>query len=119
MKNLTLSIKQIYFDQILSGEKNSEYRVIRPNNVGRYCQLDSNGDVIDIDGAIQPVKYDTITFYTGAYSGKRPKMVVAVKDAEVYLIEDENGELVKFEENGLEYYAAEIEYHLGEILEKP
>jgi hypothetical protein len=43
MKNLTLSIKQIYFDQILSGEKKIETRDIRPNNVHKYCQLDKDG----------------------------------------------------------------------------
>lgn len=119
MKNLTLSIKQEFFDKILSGEKKSEFRAIRPNNINRYCLLDKDGEVIDIDGEIQPVKYDTITFYTGSYRGKRRKMVVRVKKAEVYLIEDEKGELVTFEFEGEEYVAAEIEYHLGEILEKP
>ncbi len=119
MKNLTLSIKQEFFDKILSGEKKSEFRAIRPNNLDRYCLLDKDGEVIDIDGEIQPVKYDTITFYTGSYRGKRPKMVVRVEKAEVYLIEDEKGELITFEFEGEEYVAAEIEYHLGEILEKP
>jgi len=119
MKNLTLSIKEVYFRQILYGEKKSEYREIRPNNVARYCQLDQEGIVIDIDGVIQTVKYDTITFYTGAYKGKRPKMVIKVLDSEAYLIEDENGELITYEVDGIEYYVAEIEYHLGEIIERP
>lgn len=119
MRNLTLSIKQVYFDQILSGEKKSEFRDIWPNNATRYCQIDPEGYLVDIDGVIQPVKYDTITFYTGAYKGKRPKMVVEVRDAEVYLLEDENGELITYDDNGEEFYAIQIEYHLGKILEKP
>lgn len=119
MKNLTLSIKQIYFDQILSGEKKIESRDIRPNNVHKYCQLDKDGYVVEIEGIIQPIKYDTITLYTGAYSGKRPKLVVEVDDAEIFLLEDENGELIILEEHGEEYYPAIIEYHLGKILERP
>jgi len=119
MKNLTLSIKEIYFKQILSGEKKSEFREIRHNNVGRYCQLDKEGYVIDIDGVIQPIMYDTITFYTGAYVGKRPKMIIKVEKAEAYVLEDENGELITYEVDGEEYFAAEIEYHLGEIIESP
>jgi hypothetical protein len=66
MKSLTLSIKEIYFKQILLGEKKTETRDIWPNNVKRYLQVDKEGNVIEIDGIIQPVKYDTITFYTGA-----------------------------------------------------
>ncbi len=119
MKNLTLSIKQVFFDQILSGEKKSEFRDIWPNNIKRYCQFDSNGNIINDDGTIHPVKYDTITFYTGAYRGKRPKMVVKVKDANVFLFEDEKGELITYEFEGVEYFVAQIEYHLGEILERP
>ena len=119
MKNLNLSIKEIYFNQILSGEKKSEFREIRHNNVSRYCQVDQNGEVIVVDGEIQTVAYDTITFYTGAYVGKRPKMVVQVEKAEAYVLEDEKGELITYEVDGVEYYAAEIEYHLGAIVEQP
>jgi hypothetical protein len=75
--------------------------------------------VVEIDGAIQPIKYDTITLYTGAYIGKRPKLVVKVENAEIFLLEDEKGEIIVLEENGKEYYPGIIEYHLGRILERP
>jgi hypothetical protein len=119
MKNLTLSIKQIFFDKILSGEKKTETRDIRPSNIHRYCQMDDDGYLLDADGYIQPIKYDTITLYTGSYRGKRPKLVVEVVDAEVFLLEDENGELYILEEDGIEYNPAIIEYNLGRILERP
>ena len=32
MNILTLSVKQIYFDEILAGKKTHEYREIRPTN---------------------------------------------------------------------------------------
>ena len=70
---------------------------------------------------IVPVKYDTITFLTGAYKGKRPKMVVKVKSAKIDLLTDEEtGEFITLnDENGQEYFAAVIEYQLGEIITKP
>ena len=36
MNILTLSIKQIYFDEILAGKKTHEYREIRPTNAKKY-----------------------------------------------------------------------------------
>ena len=46
-----------------------------------------------MDDIPQPVKYDTITFYTGAYGGKLPKCVVEVLKAEIFFLADENDEL--------------------------
>jgi hypothetical protein len=119
MKNLTLSIKEIYFKQILNGEKNTETRDVWPNNVKRYFQHDKEGNVIIADGIIQTVKYDTITFYTGAYVGKRPKMVVRVEKAEAFLLEDDDGEFIIYELDDQEYNAAQIDYTIGEIIEEP
>lgn len=36
MNILTLSVKQIYFDEILAGKKTHEYREIRPTNAKKY-----------------------------------------------------------------------------------
>ena len=67
-----------------------------------------------------PVHYDRIKFLTGAYSGKRPYMVVEVKDAQINFITDENGEqiIVLDEATGIEFVAAQLDYTLGKIVEK-
>lgn len=120
-KNLTLSIKQEFFDKILAGTKTIETREIRPSNMTKYCQVDEEGFVIENENGIEAVKYDTITFLTGAYSGKRPKMVVNVKSAQVLLLEDEEThELIMLkDEQNEEYFAAVVEYKLAEIIEAP
>lgn len=131
MKTLTLNLKRIYFDQILSGEKTHEYRDIFPENAKKFVyytigdrtfaadeELPSEeecpGDIIP-----HPVKYDCIKFLTGAYSGKRPYMVVEVKDAQINFVKDENGEqiIVLDEATGIEFVAAQLDYTLGKIIE--
>lgn len=119
MKTLTLSIKQKYFNEILAGTKKIETREIRPNNQTRYCQIDEEGYVFEDENGIVPKEYDTLTLLTGAYKGTRPKMVVKIEKAEIYLIEDDKGNLVTYEHQGEEYTMAQIDYHLGEIIEKP
>lgn len=117
-KNLTLSIKQEYFDQILAGTKKDEIREIRPSNQHKYCKVDDEGFVIENDNGIVPVKYDTLTLLTGQYKGTRPKLVVKVKSAKIELLFDENSgeDIVMKDEGGEEYNAAIITFNLGEII---
>ena len=96
MNILTLSIKQKYFDEILACKKTHEYREIRPTNA----------------------KYDAIKLLTGAYTGKRPYIIVEVKNAEAVILTDENGNDIVYEYQGEEYLAAQMDYTLGKILEK-
>lgn len=119
MEILTLSVRREFFDRILSGEKKQEFREIRPSTQSRYCLLDENGNCVMRDGAIAPRRYDAIRFYTGAYSGRRPSALVEVKDAEIQLFVDENGEFVELEQGGIEYYAAQVVYTLGAVTERP
>lgn len=118
MEILTLSIKQKFFDEILAGTKKQEFREIRPNSQSKYCELDEDGYVKEIEGVLQPRKYDAIKFLTGEYKGKRPFIVVEVKDAKIELFEDENHELVTYTYQGEEYIAAQVVYDLGQVLEK-
>jgi hypothetical protein len=128
MRILTLSIKQKYFDQILAGAKKDETREIRPNNFNKYCsylyedeKLYKNGDELPEGGFIDivPEKYDAIKFLTGEYKGKRPYIIAKVESEKIFLLQDENGEDVIYEwSDGKEYIAAEIDYKLGEIVEK-
>lgn len=129
MKPLTLSIKQQYYDEIVSGRKKNEYREIRPTNAGRYIEyIASDGtrysakdyssipDDVSIEAV--PLKYDTLKLITGAYSGKRPYIVVEVLGAEIEYGVDDNGDDVLYEYEGKEYVVARINYTLGKILER-
>ena len=91
MKILTLSIKREFFDQILNGTKTHEYREVHPNKSDKYYllrhrdklykskEIDNIPD--DEEGVFYDLRqYDAIKFLTGAYSGKRPWMLVEVKD---------------------------------------
>lgn len=92
MKVLTLSIKREWFDKILAGEKDHEYREVTPKSGGKYINYTLNGQSIpfNYDGEIKDDdvigiecrQYDAIKFLTGAYSGKRPWALVEVKSVE-------------------------------------
>ena len=42
--SLYLTIKQVYFDQIISGTKTEEFREISPNTYKKYLDCDENGE---------------------------------------------------------------------------
>lgn len=128
MKILTLSIKQANFDEILSGEKTQEFREVRPTTAPRYIYFENKegkiykneADVPDDEGEffIKTIKYDAIKFVTGEHKGTRPFAIVEVKGAEMHYFEDDNGELVTEEINGVEYFPGEMVYDLGQIIER-
>ena len=126
MNILTLSIKQKYFDEILAGTKTHEYREIRPTNAKKYITYLCNGKEYKADeelpeeGEIElkPIKYDAIKLLTGAYTGKRPYIIVEVKNAEAVILTDEEGNDVVYEYQGEEYLASQMDYTLGKVLEK-
>lgn len=117
MKILTLIIKQVHFDAILSGEKKQEFREIRPTTMNKYCQVDNEGFVVEKDGIVQTIKYDAIRFYVG-YNKDRATALVAVKNANVEVFIDENDEIITFDHEGETFTAAQIVYDLGKVLEK-
>ena len=119
METLTLKIRQQYFDEILAGTKTQEFREIRPSSLSKYCELDEDGFCVERDGIIIPRHYDRIKFLTGAYSGKRPYAIVEVKQADIELFVDENDEFIILNQGGVEYYAAQVVYTLGKVIEKP
>ena len=126
MNILTLSIKQKYFDEILAGKKTHEYREIRPTNAKKYItylcggkEYPADAELPEEGGAeLKPIKYDAIKLLTGAYTGKRPYIIVEVKNAEAVILTDENGNDIVYEYQGEEYLAAQMDYTLGKILEK-
>lgn len=95
MNILTLSIKQKYFDEILAGKKNHEYREIRPTNAKKYITYLCGGKEYPVDAELpeegevelKPIKYDAIKLLTGAYTGKRPYIIVEVKAAEAVILQ--------------------------------
>jgi hypothetical protein len=126
MKVLTLSIRQKHFDQILSGKKVTEKREIRPNNAKDYMSYVVDGveyerekDIPDGDSevTVKAQYYDRLKLVTGEYKGKRPYLVVEVKDTYVEFAFDENGEFIIAEQKGVEYALANIVFELGNIVE--
>lgn len=126
MDILTLSIKQKYFDDILEGKKTHECREIRPTNAKKYITYRCDGKEYKADeelpeeGEIEltPIKYDAIKFLTGEYKGKRPYILVEVKNEEVSILTDDEDNDITYTYQNEEYLAAQIDYTLGNILEK-
>ena len=117
MKSLTLSIKQVHFDEIKAGTKIHEDREIRPKSAHRYCMTDASGEVqVDAKGQIKTVPYEAIIFLTGQHKGTRPKMTVEVKSSEVIILTDDEDNDITYEHEGEEYVACFIRYHLGEVI---
>lgn len=129
MNVLTLIIKREYFDEILSGEKKTETREIRPKTASRYINYRdlTTGEVYaakdlkkipeDHEVEVQAIEYDAIQLYVG-YATNRPAALVEAKGAEIIEMVDENGESIVYEENGEEYLTCVIEYALGKVLNK-
>ena len=127
MKVLSLSIKQKYFEDIVAGIKKDEFREIRPNNAARYVYYKADGkeykdgadipeDAQDVD--VLPIQYDALKLITGEYKGKRPFIIIEVKDSEVQFLTDEYDNDIVYEYEGEEYLASQIRYGLGTIIEK-
>lgn len=118
MKVLNLIIKQVYFDQILSGEKTQEFREVKPTTIKKLLELDEEGyEKEDENHNSIPIKYDAIRFFVG-YNPDRDSALVEVKDAYCEMFTDENDELITYEYDGKEWVAEQVVYNLGKVLEK-
>ena len=51
---LYLTIKQVYFDQIMAGTKKEEYRDISPNTYKKYLDCDEDGEAFFDDAILTP-----------------------------------------------------------------
>jgi hypothetical protein len=117
MKILNLIIKQKYFDAIMAGRKVQEFREIRPTTEKKYIELDEEGYAVeDEKGNCVPIKYDAIRFYVG-YEKDRDSALVEVKGAHTEVFVDEKGEPIFYDYKGRDYYAEQIVYDLGKVLE--
>lgn len=126
MKTLDLIIKQEYLDAILSGDKKTETREIRPTTSPRYIEYfnPETGEVYphhseirsDVPLEARPIKYDAIRFFVG-YQKDRAKAIVRVTDAKIYILTGDDGKDITYTYKGREYVAAQIDYNLGDIIE--
>ena len=91
MKVLTLNIKKVYFDEIMSGVKKIEYRELKQTTLNKYTYLDES------DGKRYLRRYDALRLYVG-YHKDRESALVQVTDTT--------------------YNVGIVEYHLGLVLEK-
>jgi len=90
LKVLTLTIKQEFFDEILSGQKTIEYRELKQTTLNKYTYID------EADGKRYLRRYDVLRLAVG-YSTNRETALVQVVDTT--------------------YNEGLVEYHLGAILE--
>ncbi len=90
MKVLTLNIKKVYFDKIMSGTKKIEYRELKQTTLNRYTYID------ETDGKRYLRRYDALRLFVG-YHKDRESALVQVTD--------------------ITYNEGLVEYHLGMVLE--
>ncbi len=109
MEVLKMTTKQDTLDALREGVLKEYAREIRPNTMAKYCELDEEGYCVDIEGVLQPRHYDVVQFSCGHES-----CAFKIDNAQIELFEDENGELITYEENGEEYIAAQVVYFLGD-----
>ena len=91
MKVLTLNMKKLYFDEVMSGAKKMEYRELKQTTLNKYTYLD------ETDGKRYLRRYDALRLFVG-YHKDRESALVQVTD--------------------ITYSKGVVEYHLGMILEK-
>lgn len=92
MKVLSLNIKKVFFDMIISGDKDVEYREIKQTTLNKYTYIDA------ADGKRYLRRYDALHLYVG-YHKNREHAIVEVKD--IRYSKEDNA----------------VMYHLGTILE--
>ena len=89
---LTLNIKQMYFNQILNGEKTIEYRDLKPSTMNRFTWVDTS------TGSRYLKKFDALRLCIGRTAGS-DRILVEVVDTTY------------------DNDAQRVEYHLGKVLQ--
>lgn len=113
MKQLNLRINKKHFQEILKGDIKEEVRFLTPDNNDRYVTETENPDgTINID----PIPYDVIRFSNGPRNNPS-RMLVEVKKATFFIVTDEDGNDLTYEESGETYVVCHVTYELGKVLE--
>lgn len=102
MQLLQLRIKEVYLNEIVLGQKTSEFRAFSDFYIARICQTNESGE-------IQPKKFDAVKLYLG--NEKNSKYAI-VQISGIY-INQYFDEIPK----GMNKGDMEFEIELGKILE--
>lgn len=96
-KVLTLPIKKKWFDMILSGEKQEEYRELKPYYISRFSKVFSMVDSIPVDSKETEIRF------TNGYGNKVPSFIAACR-LEIHIGKEKWGA-----EKDIVYYVLHIE----------
>ncbi len=140
---ILLIIKGEWFNKIVSGRKDREFREIKPTTVSKYFNLFSNGEVTIREDFPEGIELD-FDYYNNGYFPFVPKpykylkiavgyekdrawAIVEVKAISFQPSEDESGKIIRFDyddANNTIVYSPQgkftnwiIVYHLGKIIE--
>lgn len=85
---LTLSIKEQFLKELISGKKKEDYREATEYSIKKFCNLDDKGEIIDVK------TFDKVRFYTGKYlkGQPRPFAEFAIKEIFIEEVTDEAGD---------------------------
>ena len=108
-KTIILKCSARELNEVVSGERKVITREIRPRNARMYVLLNDEKECIGV------IPRDFVTLQCREHSASVTAKVERIMLME---IEDENGELVYYEQNGETYQMVDIDFYLGEITAK-
>ena len=121
---LYLTIKQVYFDQIIEGSKKEEYREIKDTAYKKYLEVSEQGWPLFDTTLIS--EDDELLHLAVGYAKERDTAIVEITDITFQPLLDKKGNPARFsvDENDMAKIDAEgnlcfwmAVFHLGEIVE--
>jgi len=139
--NVTISVEQKYFEQILSGEIKVVYEEITLENKANYCVLTKHGEMrfYNDDYFLEEImivpNFSSITFLNISEPSRKISVKIykyscirhwdkdneepAIKYVDKYGKFIDDFDNVEDDDSVTIFYPCSIEFHLGEIIEKP
>jgi hypothetical protein len=111
MNILSISVKRKFFDRILSGEKKFITRKIKPLTWKKYLIVDENEKSIDL------INYDALRLSFGVGPNVNILLIKVIDQRLVFILEKDEKPAF-YEYKGQQIQMLEVDYFLGEILEK-
>lgn len=109
MKSIVIKCSARELNEVVSGERKIITREIRPGNARRHVYLNEAEECTGV------IPYEAITLLCEKHAAQ---VTVNVANIMLMEIEDENGKLVYYEQNGKTYQMVDIDYHIGGIVDK-